>query len=275
MQRRFDQAAAGFDGSDFVHTVTRDGLLERLAPMLVEANTIVDLGCGTGSACPLLARRFRRSRVIAIDLSANMLLELKRKQSWRSKSALIQADACALPLADNSVDVVFSNLLLPWIDDPIALFGEVARVLPEGGLLLFATLGPDSLQELRRAWLSVDAGLHVNGFLDMHDLGDAAVRAGLRDPVLDVDRLTVSYANTAALFRDLTATGARNSLRGRSKSLIGRDRFAAMTGALDAGRTAGAIKLELELVYGHCWGAGVVSQAGEYRIDATRIGRRK
>lgn len=275
IRRRFDSAAAGFDDADFVHSVTRDGLLQRLEPMLVQADTIVDLGCATGSACPLLARRFRRSRVLGIDLSANMLQALKRKQSWRSKTAAVQADACALPLADNSIDVVFSNLLLPWIDDPDAVFGEVARVLREGGLMLFATLGPDSLRELRRAWQGVDPGPHVNAFLDMHDLGDAAVRAGLRDPVLDVDRLAVTYADTAALFRDLTAAGARNCLRDRSKSLIGRGRFAAMTDALEAGRSSGRICLDLELVYGHCWGSGAVASAGEYRVAASQIGRRK
>ena len=275
IRRRFDRAAAGFDDADFVHSVTRNGLLERLAPMLVEADTVVDLGCGTGTACRLLSRRFRRCRVIGIDLSANMLQVLKRKQSWRARAAAVQADARALPLADNSVDVVFSNLMLPWVDDPATLFGEVARVLREDGLMLFSTLGPDSLLELRRAWQSVDAGLHVNPFLDMHDIGDAAVRAGLRDPVLDVDRLAVTYENSAALFRDLTATGARNCLRDRGKSLIGRDRFAAMTAALDAGRSAGVIQLDLELVYGHCWGSGAIARGGEYRIDAAQISRRK
>ncbi len=274
IRRRFDRAAVGFDDADFVHAVTRDGLLQRLAPMLVEARTVVDLGCGTGSACQVLARRFRRSRVIGIDLSASMLRELERKRSWRSKTTAVQADAGALPLADGSVDVVFANLLLPWIEDPGRVFAEVARVLREGGLMLFSTLGPDSLLELRSAWQNADAGQHVNSFPDMHDIGDAAVRAGLRDPVLDVDRLGVTYENPAALFRDLTAAGARNSLRERGKSLIGRGRFAAMVSALDAARRDGLIHLELELVYGHCWGSGAIASTGEYRIDANRIGRR-
>ena len=275
VRRRFDLAAAGFDAADFAHAVTRQGLLDRLEPMLVDAKTVLDLGCGTGSACRPLSRRFRRSRVIGIDMSAGMLREFRRKQSWRSKSVAVQAEASALPLADGSVDVVFANLLLPWIDDPGTLFREIGRVLRKDGLLLFSTLGPDSLLELRRAWQSVDDGAHVNRFLDMHDLGDAAVRAGLRDPVLDVDRLEVTYASPAALFRDLTAAGARNSLRGRSKSLIARERFAAMTGAFESGRHEGVIRLELELVYGHCWGSGAVSASGEYRVDATQIGIRR
>jgi len=275
VQRRFDRAARHFDAADFVHAVTRDGLLERLAPMLVDAKTVVDLGCGTGSACGALARRFRRSRIIGIDVSENMLLELARKRSWRAKTAPIQADASALPLADGSVDVVFSNLLLPWIGDPATVFREAARVLREGGLMLFSTLGPDSLLGLRRAWQSVDTSAHVNRFLDMHDIGDAAVRAGLRDPVLDVDRLAVTYANCEALFRDLTATGARNSLRQRRRSLLGKNEFATMTDALDAQGSDGVIHVDLELVYGHCWGSGVTAGGGDYRIDAAQIGRRR
>lgn len=243
--------------------------------MLVEAKTVVDLGCGTGSAGPALARRFRRARVIGMDLSRGMLAQLARKKSWRSKVAAVQADARALPLADVSVDVVFANLLLPWVDDPADLFREAARVLKKGGLMLFSTLGPDSLLELRRAWQSVDSGAHVNRFVDMHDIGDAAVRAGLRDPVLDVDRLAVTYASSTALFRDLTAAGARNSLRERNRSLSGKTRFAAMIAALEANRSDEVLRLDLELVYGHCWGSGAVAASGEYRVAASQIGRRK
>lgn len=204
-----------------------------------------------------------------------MLQELRRKQSWFAKTCAVQADATALPLADQSVDVIFTNLLLPWIDDPAIVFREAARVLRKDGLMLFATLGPDSLLELRRAWQSVDDRAHVNRFLDMHDLGDAAVRSGLRDPVLDVDRLTVSYESAIALFRDLTATGGRNSLQYRDPSVVGRRRFATMTTALEAAKEGGVINLNLELVYGHCWGAGATASDGEYRIDAGQISRRR
>ena len=109
----------------------------------------------------------------------------------------------------------------------------------------------------------------------MHDIGDAAVRAGLRDPVLDVDRLAVTYASPAALFRDLTATGSRNSQRDRRQSLTGRRRFAAMTAALDATRVDEKIPLDLELVYGHCWGSGVIATSGEIRVDPSQISRRR
>lgn len=274
VKRRFDRVAGSFDNFDFVHAATRDGLLARLEPIRVDAKTVLDLGCATGSACMPLARRFRGARLIAIDLSAAMLQAVRQKQSWRRRFSLLQADARAIPLPNHSIDVVFSNQLLPWIDDPGAVFSEVNRVLRDNGLFLFASLGPDSFSELREAWLGVDAGSHVSTFPDMHELGDDAVRAGLRDPVLDVDRLTVSYRDPDALYRDLAGSGARNCLASRAGHLTGKNRFAAMTTALWQQRGAEAIGLDLELVYGHCWGSGQVREAGEFRIDPARIGRR-
>lgn len=273
--RRFDRAAATFDQFDFVHTVTRDGLFERLAPMRVEARTIVDLGCATGTASKLLAKRFRGASVIGIDQSAEMLRVARGKKSWRSKCSFVEADAAALPLADQSVDIVFCNQLLPWIDDVPAVLAEVNRILRENGLFLFASLGPDSFAELRLAWASVDADAHVLQFADMHNIGDAAVRAGLSDPVLDVDRLRVTFKDANALFRDLTGSGARNGLASRRRGLTGKYRFAAMREALQTGTGATQIELELELVYGHCWGSGPRARGGEVRIDPQRIGRRR
>lgn len=273
VRRRFDRAAASFDSVDFVQAATRDGLLARLEPVVIEAKTVVDLGSATGSGSRPLARRFRGAHIVAVDLSRNMLLEGKKKRAWLSRSSAVQANAVALPFANHSVDVVFANQLLPWVDDPSLAFAEVSRVLRKDGLFLFATLGPDSLNELRHAWETAGSGTHVNRFLDMHDIGDAAVRAGLRDPVLDVDRLAVTYRSAGALFADLTAMGARNSLRHRDPSLGGAARFQTMVRALEAMREGGVLTLDLELIYGHCWGSGERSAGGEYRVAASEIGR--
>jgi malonyl-CoA O-methyltransferase len=274
IRRRFDRAATHFDEFDFVHAVTRDGLFARLEPMLVDAKSIIDLGCATGTACKALAKRYRGAQIIGVDQSANMLQRANRKKPWLAKYSFLEASADAIPLADQSVDLVFCNQLLPWVDDAPLVFAEVNRLLRKGGLFIFASLGPDSFSALRRAWQASDHGVHVNNFPDMHDLGDAAVRAGLSDPVLDVDRLTVTYENTAALFRDLTGSAARNCLANRALFLTGKDRFAAMSRELQTPGSSATIELELELVYGHCWGSGPRARAGEVRIDPGRIGRR-
>jgi len=269
VRRRFDRAAPGFDAVDFVHTATREGLLARLSPMIIDARTIVDLGCATGTASRGLSRRFRRAHIISIDLSQQMLRQAQRKRSFFGRRSMLQANATALPLAGQSVDVIFANLLLPWMSDPATLFTEIARVLRNDGLFVFSALGPDSLKELRQAWQG--DGAHVNHFPDMHDIGDAAMHSGLRNPVLDVDRLQVTYEKPQALFDDLTAMGGRNSLLNRSRSLLGRARFEAMTAAL---AKPGALTLDLELIYGHCWRSGVRPDDGEVRIKATQIGHR-
>ncbi len=242
--------------------------------MTVKADTIVDLGCATGTACKPLAKRFRGAQVIAVDQSPNMLQQAARKKSWFAKYSFIEASADAVPLADQSVDLVFCNQLLPWVDEVAVVFSEVNRILRKDGLFIFATLGPDSFSELRRAWQASDHGAHVNQFPDMHNLGDAAVRAGFSDPVLDVDRLTVTYEDTVALFRDLTGSAARNCLADRGLALTGKDRFAAMSRELQPPGSKATIELELELVYGHCWGSGPRTRGSEVRIDPERIGRR-
>ena len=271
IRQRFERAADRFDEADFVHATTREGLLSRLDPLLIEAKTVIDLGAATGTANRSLAKRFRAAHVISVDLARNMLVKARAKKSWLSKTSFAQADARALPFPDESIDVIFSNLLLPWLSEPERVFAEIARVLRKGGVFAFATLGPDSLQEIARAWSQVDGGVHVHRFADMHDLGDGLVTAGLSDPVLDVDRLSVSYTNADRLFADLSATGARNALRDRSKGLTGRRHFAAMVTALGEAAAGNDIALDLELVYGHCWGAGQKNDRGNFKIDASRI----
>jgi malonyl-CoA O-methyltransferase len=275
MQRRFNRAAESFDGVDFVHRATSDGLIERLEPMAIDVKKILDLGAATGGASRQLCRRFKRSRVIILDASHEMLRVAERKRSWFSRVSPLQGNAMALPLQTGCVDLIYSNLLLPWIDDLQALFAEVGRVLKKGGLFAFSTLGPDSLSELRAAWSSVDNGQHVNVFADMHDIGDGLVRASLGDPVLDTDFLNVSYRDTKSLFSDLTRLGARNSLAGRSRSLTGKQRFQAMEGRLNEQFKDGLLELRLEVVYGHAWGGGPPQPSGEYRFDAADIGRRQ
>ena len=273
IQRRFDRAAADFDDADFVHAVTREGLLARLEPLILEAHRILDLGSATGATGRLLRKQFRGAYVVSLDLSYGMVRRALAGRGWLSKASAVQGDANRLPFADGAFDLVVANQLLPWLPDPGAAFSDIARVLRPGGVFAFATLGPDSLQELRRAWADVDGGVHVHAFADMHNIGDSLVRAGLADPVLDVDRLSVSYEDADQLFADLARTGARNTLPNRAPGLTGRRRFKAVRRALAA--DGGRIVLDLELVYGHCWGAGPRKDPTDYRIPATAIPRRR
>ena len=283
IRRRFDRAAAGFDEVDFVHTVTRDGLLARLEPLVIEARSILDLGSATGATGRQLRRRCRRAHVVSLDLSSTMLAAARRNKPWLARSSFVQADAILLPFADESFDLIVANQLLPWLPRPGAAFAEVARVLKKGGVFAFATLGPDSLREIRSAWSRVDdlfaakapPTAHVNPFPDMHEVGDALVRAGLCDPVLDVDRLGIHYEHLDKLFEDLTRTGARNALVARARGLTGKRRFGQLQDALENATTGPGLSLDLELVYGHCWGNGPRSDPGNIRIAANNIPLRR
>ena len=280
VRRRFDRAAATFDSADFVHRHAAKGLYERMSPMLVNVTRILDAGAATGNACRELARRYRGSHVISLDHSLEMLKQAKKGRSRFARVAEVQADARALPLPPGSIDLVFANMLLPWIGDVGdtgnfgRLFRELNRVLRKDGLFVFSTLGPDSLRELRQAWAEVDSGEHVNAFMDMHDVGDALIKAGMREPVLDVDYLTVTYRDSDALIGDLTLAGARNSLASRRRTLTGKQRFEDMKRALNSFRSDGSLACRLELVFGHAWGGGADQPPGEFLVDASRIGRR-
>jgi malonyl-CoA O-methyltransferase len=159
------------------------------------------------------------------------------------------ADAGRLPLAHASVDFVFSNLVLQW-SRPQDVFAEAARVLPTGGLLMFSTLGPDTLKELRAAF---EGEARVHSFIDMHDLGDALVHAGFADPVMEMEVITLEYSRVDDLARDLKATGAQNALAERAHGLTTPRRWKAMTDRYEAHRRGEALPATFEIVYGHAW----------------------
>jgi len=276
IRRAFDRAAATFDANAVVHTEIRTRLLERLDVVRLDPALIVDLGAGTGHGSRALQERYPRSQVLAIDLSTRMLIEARRQQRWLRRFQRAAADGARLPLRDGGVDMVFSNLMLQWCNDPDAIFRETRRVLRAGGLLTFASLGPDSLRELRHAWARVDSHVHVHRFIDMHDLGDALMRAGFAEPVMDTERLTITYPTLDALQQELRASGSRNRAAGRGRGLSGKAAGELFAQAIESNRVDGAVPITLEVVYGHAWaGAGIKERdRGEFRIGIGAIGRR-
>jgi malonyl-CoA O-methyltransferase len=252
VRRSFDRAAASYDAAAVLQTEVRGLLLERLDLTRLEPRVVLDVGAATGQGARALKRRYPNARVIAVDSSAGMLRIAARRRAWFRPFALLCADATRLPLADASVDVVFSNLLLPWCD-PDALFAELRRVLAPRGLLTLTGLGPDTLKELRAAWATVDGHVRVGEFIDMHDVGDALVRAGFAAPVLDVERYALRYTDVQGLAADLKATGARNGASARLKGLTSPRKFAAMQTAYEAHRKEGRLPATCEVVFAQAW----------------------
>jgi malonyl-CoA O-methyltransferase len=252
-RRAFEQAAAGYDAAAVLQHEIAGRMLERLDYVRLQPSTVLDLGCGTGLALDGLARRYRRAHLLALDFAVNMLAKARRRGSWRSRPRAICADIEALPLADDSVDLIFSNAAVQWANDLDALFAELQRVLRPGGLLMFTTFGPDTLMELRTAWAAADGGAHVSPFADMHDIGDALLRARFADPVMDAERLTMTYQRVHDLMRDLKQIGAHNALANRSRGMTGRHRLAVVEQVYEQYRRDDRLPATWEVVYGHAW----------------------
>ncbi|MGH8276042.1 MAG: malonyl-ACP O-methyltransferase BioC, partial [Steroidobacteraceae bacterium] len=242
-----------------------------------EPGVVLDLGAGTGRVTRELGRRYRRALVIALDIAPGMLREARRNQGLWRRFARLCGDALRLPLADASVDVVFSNLMLQWCEPLAAALAEVRRVLRPDGFFAFSTFGPDTLKELREAWAQADGLNHVNYFPDLHEVGDALSRVGLAEPVLDVDRIELGYPDALALMRDLKAIGAHNVTAGRPRALMGRGRLARMSAAYEALRRENRLPATYEVIYGASWGAAgrpaAAALAGEARIAPGSIRR--
>lgn len=254
VRRHFERAALTYDGAAVLARTVADRLIERLDVVRLRPARILDAGCGTGYCTRALARRYRGAQVVGVDLAWAMAARARRRAGWFVRPRFTAGDAERLPFADAAFDLVMSNLLLNWCQ-PRAVFAEFLRVLRPGGLLMFTCCGPDTLQELRAAWRRVDATPRVHTFLDMHDLGDALIRAGFADPVMDVERYTLTYADPRALLRDLKALGVQNAQQGRPRGFTGRARFERFLAAYAAAAAVGGERFvaSSEVVYGHAW----------------------
>lgn len=273
-RRTFGQAAEGYDGAAVLQHEIGQRMLERLDYVRLQPTRILDIGCGTGVATEKLLRRYPKAEVLALDFALPMLAHARRRGRWLRRPRCLCGDLDHLPLASRSIDLVFSNAAIQWSADPAGAIAEMHRVLRPGGLLMFSSFGPDTLHEMRTAWSRVDGQAHVHGFVDMHDYGDMLIEAGMADPVMDTERITLTYADAVTLMRDLKAIGAGNAAIDRTRGLTGRSRLAAFKQAYEGFRNAdGRLPATYEVVYGHAWAAEQRRQGGEVLIPPEMLRR--
>jgi len=279
VRQGFERAAPDYDAYAVLQHEVESRLLERLEFLRSEPLRVLDAGCGTGIACAQLAGRFPQADIVGLDWSAGMLGQLRRRGAG---TLAVCADMHQLPLASASMDLVFSNLAVQWSDHLQELLLGFRRVLKPGGMLLFSTFGPDTLQELRSAWATVDGYAHVNRFPDMHDIGDGLVAAGFNEPVMDVDRLTLEYRDVTSLMRELKLIGARNAATDRRPGLTGKRAFAQVLEAYEQFRRGDVYPATYEIVYGAAFGPRegqpLRSEQGEeatFSVEALKSARRR
>jgi len=258
VRHSFDRAAAGYDAAAVLQHEVCSRMLSRLEYIKQSPGTILDAGSGTGNVVPALRERYPNAMLIELDIALAMVkLSNARVSRWQRLLGRGVTPVCAdierLPLRATSVDMIWSNLALQWVNDPQLAFSEMRRVLAPGGLLMFSTFGPDTLKELRAAYAGTDRYTHVNRFIDMHDLGDMLVHAGFADPVMDMETMTLTYADVRALMRDLKAIGAHHMSAGRRPGMSPRAVLAAVESNYESRRYDGRLPATFEVVYGHAW----------------------
>lgn len=261
VRRQFARRASRLHEADFLLRETERRLLERLEIVRMQPATILDVGCGLGRSLGALSQRYPQARLFGCDQALPVirraretltptrqgLLARLRGRPAEPIAEVFAGDARLLALADSSIDMIWSNLVFHWFDDPLPVVEEWQRVIRPQGLLTFSLLGVDSFLELRQA------GARTMRFPDMHDIGDLLVAAGFAEPVMDMDKIVLTYREPEALLADVRVLGG-NALRDRFRGLLGRSQRNEWLAAI--GRTRGSdglLRITLELVFGQAW----------------------
>ncbi|MFK7892733.1 MAG: methyltransferase domain-containing protein [Granulosicoccus sp.] len=278
VRRQFSKSNSHFDEHAVVFTTVGKRLLERLDLLAAMPSTVLDLGCRSGYQLQALAQRYPSATIIGADpapgtsgnepvgYSNGLVLRglgrgIRQLLGWRGSGGFglhrVACDPHTLPFADDSFDLVISNLFLPWCEQPFEVFKEVSRILSPDGAFLFTSAGPDTLTEYRTIWSGIDTYPHIFGLIDMHDLGDSMLAAGFAAPVLDRENLHVDYPDFSALESELRLLGAANVAAGRRRGLMASDVGARLRDSVGA---AERFSVTFELINGHGWKGELVPQ---------------
>lgn len=259
VRRAFSRAALDYDAAAVLQREVCVRMLEKLDVIKLQPGRVLDVGSGTGWGTRQLGERYPKAEVTALDIAIGMLQAARGTSSWWKKlfagrrENYLCADVEALPIASGSVDMVWSNLALQWCNDLPATFVELQRVIKVDGLLMFSSFGVDTLRELRTAFHDVDGYSHLSRFADMHDVGDMLVNAGFADPVMEMERITLTYDDVRAVMQDLKSIGAHNATAGRAPGMMGKAAWQRVTENYEKLRRDGKLPATFEIIYGHAW----------------------
>jgi malonyl-CoA O-methyltransferase len=253
IRKAFDKAAGSYDEAAVLQKEVCARLLEKLDIVRLTPDWILDAGTGTGESVGVLQEKYGNANLILLDLSERMLEKAVEQSALPEMTHAVCGDIESLPFSDKSVDLVFSNLALQWCNDVGKALAEFKRVLKPGGLLMFSTFGPDTLKELRASWQQIDHAVHVNAFIDMHDIGDGLLHMGFADPVMEAETITVNYSEVDGLMQDLRAIGANATASGRRQGLLTTNMLSRLRDAYESFRHDDGLPASYEVIYGHAW----------------------
>ncbi len=284
MRRSFERAARTYAGAARLEAEIGGRMLERLDYVKLAPRRILDAGAGGAPQAAQLAQRYPGARLFALDIALpmlqtaaprNVVQRLLDRARGRPGPMPICADMARMPIAAGACSMVWSNMALHWCSGVQAAIGEFHRVLEIEGLLMFSTLGPDTLKELRQALSGKGESPRVHGFVDMHDLGDMLVAAGFAAPVMDTETITLAYPGVAQMLAELRDSGQTCALEGRSRGLMGRRRWQHALERLGSFVREGRLPATIEVVYGHAWKAAPRRSADGHAIVRLDPGIRK
>lgn len=233
---------------------------DRLQWIRLQPKTWVDWapvngGLATHSA---VRARYPKANCLAIETSELRLQKAKVALTnpwwavWKRQLVSV-ADLANGLQQQESADMVWANMALHTAVAPQSLLKAWHSLLATDGFLMFSSLGPDTLRELQPIYQDMGWGDPSHAFTDMHDWGDMLVQAGFAEPVMDMERITLTYATPSDLLKDLRLLG-RNLHHQRYQNLRGRGWKRALDNALLALAEPDQqerLVLTVEVIYGH------------------------
>lgn len=253
VRKAFDRAAETYDEAAVLQKEVCRRLLEKVDLASISPEWILDAGSGTGEAIKPLQKKYKKSNMVLLDISERMLTKAEKNGVLFRRPHSICADLESMPFAEQQFGLIFSSLALQWCNNLSETLLEMRRILKPGGLLIFATFGPDTLKELRASWEKVDNASHVNSFIDMHDIGDDLLNAGFAEPVMESEMITVNYSSVDLLMQDLRNIGANVTASGQNNGLLTPNKLKALRDAYETFRAGDDLPASYEIIYGHAW----------------------
>ena len=246
----FNKKASSYDQYSLIQKEVAQRLYDRLSSIKIKPMSILDIGCGTGHLSDMLFRLYPDANITCLDISFNMLEESYKKNGNLS---CILSDAENMPFKNNKFDLIISSFTLHWCDEIEKIFFDTHRFLKDKGLFLFATVGPNTLDELETAYYqAIDTEKHVNYFSDMHTYGDLLLKFGFHDPVMDTEKIIVEYNTFKDVLDSLKKTGA-NMVRDSKPSYISKNSYQKLSNAYPTNQSNDRYPVTYEMIYGTAW----------------------